>query len=116
MGALYYGSYSEPVDIPDPLLAHVKMVLTTKFRRKERLTLSLVSPAGSRRGRTTLWLDPSIPLRFVFDSAEVPALDAGLLRELADAANSVRGVVLELDSVEVSVEEPVEVPVLAAVS
>ena len=112
MGFLYYGSTSEPVEIPDLLLAHVKMVLTTKFRRKERLTLSLVTPGSSRGGRTTLWLDPSIPLRFVFDSAEVPVLDGMLLRELADAANSVRGLVLELDSVEMPA---LEAPVLSAV-
>ena len=112
MGALYYGSSCEPVEIPDPLLAHLKMVVTTKFRRKERLTLSWVVPGAARGGRTTLWLDPSIPLRFVFDSAEAPALDSRLLRELAEAANSVRGLVVELEPV----EAPMEAPILAAVS
>ncbi|GGI45150.1 hypothetical protein BCL57_000817 [Agromyces flavus] len=113
MGSLYYGSSSEPIQIPDSLLAHVKVVLTTKFRRKERLTLSLVTPGSSQGGRTTLWLDPSIPLRFVFDSADAPALDGTLLRQLADAANSVRGLVIELDSVEQ--QRALEAPVLAAV-
>lgn len=97
MGALYYGS--EPTEIPDRLLAHVKMVVTTKLRRNERFTLSWVSPAGSGGGRTTLWLDPSIPLRFVFDSAELEALDPELLRELARGADSVRGIVIDAERV-----------------
>jgi hypothetical protein len=97
MGALYYGN--EPIEISDRLLAHVKMVVTTKLRRNERFTLSWVSPPGSGGGRTTLWLDPSIPLRFLFDSEEAEALDPELLRELANAANTVRGIVIESEPV-----------------
>ena len=107
MGALYYGSGSEPIEIPDRLLAHLKVVLTSKLRRRERFTLSWVSPAGSGGGRGTLWLDPSIPLRFTFDSAQAGPLDPELLQELAQAANTVRGLVIEL--------EPVGVRALAAV-
>ena len=97
MGALYYGTDSEPIEISDRLLAHIKVVVISKLRRSERFTLSWASPSGSGGGRATLWLDPSIPLRFVFDSAE--ALDPVLLHELAHQASSVRGLVIELDPV-----------------
>ena len=101
MGALYYGTDSEPIEIPDRLLAHIKVVVISKLRRSERFTLSWASPSGSGGGRATLWLDPSIPLRFVFDSAEAEAeaLDPVLLHELAHQASSVRGLVIELDPV-----------------
>ena len=98
MSVLYYGS--EPIEIPERLLAHLKVVVTSKLRRNERFTLSVVSPRGSGGGSATLWIDPAIPLRFVFDSAEAEALDPELLHELARAANSVRGLVLDLDAVE----------------
>ena len=108
MGALYYGTDSEPIEIPDRLLAHIKVVVISKLRRSERFTLSWASPSGSGGGRATLWLDPSIPLRFVFDSAEAEAeaeaeaLDPVLLHELAHQASSVRGLVIELDPVKPS--------------
>ncbi len=98
MGTLYYGNHGEPIEIPERLLTHLKMVMTAKLRRKERFTFSWVSRDGAGGGsRGTLWCDPSIPMRFVFDSPEAEALDPNLLRELADAANSVRGLVVELE-------------------
>ena len=70
MGHLFYGNTTEPFDIPDRLLAHVKVVAATKLRRSESFTLSWQHRPDDAAGRTTLWMQPSIPLRFVFDEAE----------------------------------------------
>jgi hypothetical protein len=99
MGRLFYGNTSDPIDIPDGLLAHVKVVAATKLRRSESFTLSWAHPRGSAPGRTTLWMQPSIPLRFVFDNAETESLDAELLKRLAAAANTSAGLTLEFESV-----------------
>lgn len=98
MGTLHYGNSTEPFDIPDRILAHLKVVATTKLRRQESFTVSWVNHETARPGRTTLWLQPSIPLRFDFDSAEPLGLDPDVLQHLADAAASTGGMTLEWDS------------------
>jgi hypothetical protein len=42
-------------------------------------------------GRSTIWVQPSIPLRFVFESADAESLDPVLLTSLANSANSSGG-------------------------
>ncbi|WP_235007994.1 DUF7882 family protein [Microbacterium timonense] len=97
MAHLYYGSDARPVEIPDHVLAHVKVVTATKLRRGESFMLSWRHPGDAPEGRTSLWIQPSIPLRFVFDKAEPEALDQEYLRTLANEATSSRGIVLEWD-------------------
>ena len=100
MGALYYGAGGDPIQIPDPLLAHIQAVVTTKLRRAERFPISWTHPTTASPGRTTIWLDPAIPLRFVFDAAQPAILDHQFLRELANEANSARGLWIDIDQVE----------------
>ncbi len=97
MGYLYYGAGNEPIEMPDRLLAHVKVVIATKLRRNESFTLTWQHPAGSPAGRSTIWLQPAIELRFVFGSAEAEKLDPELLQRFANAASSSAGLVLDLD-------------------
>ncbi|MCR2812358.1 hypothetical protein NQ166_03230 [Microbacterium sp. zg.Y1090] len=84
MGTLYYGSATSPIHIQDEMLAHLKVVMATKLRRGESFTVTWRHDENSPAGRTTLWIEPSIPLRFTFDSADPAVLDPALLRELAD--------------------------------
>lgn len=98
MGILLYGNQSEPVGIPDAMLAHVKVVLSTKLRRNEAFTLSWRHTDEAAPGRTTLWIQPSIPLRFVFDSDQPETLDPKLLQQLANQANSAGGLTIDLSS------------------
>lgn len=94
MGHLYYGYSAEPIAIEDRTLAHLKVVLATKLRRNESFTLSWKHPEGEPAGRSTLWVHPSIPLRFVFETPEAPALSQRWLSELATSANSSGGILL----------------------
>lgn len=100
MGQLYYGDTNEPITIEDRTLAHLKVVLATKLRRNESFTLSWQHPEGEQPGRSTLWLHPSIPLRFVFDEPETPALSQQWLNELANSANSSGGIRLTEEHIE----------------
>lgn len=97
MGSLYYGSNAQPIDMPDRMLAHVKVVVSTKLRRGESFTMSWSHIDGQSPGRTTIWLQPAIPLRFVFDSAEIEVIDRVALEQLSHAANSSGGLVIALD-------------------
>lgn len=94
MGTIYYGGTSSPIDIDDRALAHLKVVIATKLRRGESFTLSWRHTDDQPRGRSTVWLHPSIPLRFVFDDPEPAVLDRQWIEELASSANSSGGIML----------------------
>jgi hypothetical protein len=95
MAHLYYGSETGPAEIPDRILAHVKVVVTTKLRRGESFLLTWRHCDADAPGRTSIWMQPSIPLRFVFANPDPEPLDGEYLRDLANQANSSGGIVLE---------------------
>ena len=94
MGTIYYGSEATAIDIEDLALAHLKVVIATKLRRGESFTVSWRHPADQPRGRSTIWIHPSIPLRFVFEDPEPAVLNRQWLEELANSANSTGGIQL----------------------
>jgi hypothetical protein len=96
---IYYGGATEPISVEDRALAHLKVVIATKLRRNESFTLSWKHPDGDRPGRSTIWLHPSIPLRFVFDEPEAPALSAEWITAMANSANSSGGITLVSEDV-----------------
>ncbi|SFR92389.1 hypothetical protein SAMN04487846_0642 [Microbacterium sp. cf046] len=100
MGTIFYGGSATPIHIEDRALAHLKVVIATKLRRSESFTLSWRHPDDQPRGRTTIWLHPSIPLRFVFDDPVSPELSRKWIEELANSANSSGGIMLIAEQIE----------------
>ena len=100
MGWLYYGDSQDPIDIEDRALAHLKVVIATKLCRNESFTLSWQHPAEDPTGRSTIWLHPSIPLRFVFDDPEPAELSRDWIEDLAMSANSSGGINLVAENME----------------
>lgn len=94
MGTIYYGGGAMPIHIEDRALAHLKVVIATKLRRDESFTVSWAHPEDQPRGRSTIWLHPSIPLRFVFDDPEPSELSRQWIEELANSASSTGGILL----------------------
>jgi hypothetical protein len=94
VGTIFYGGSATPIHIEDRALAHLKVVIATKLRRSESFTLSWQHPDDQPAGRTTIWLHPSIPLRFVFDDPETPELSRQWIEDLAHSANSSGGIQL----------------------
>jgi hypothetical protein len=95
VGTINYGGSNAPIPVDDRVLAHLKVVMVTKLRRNESFTLTWCHSDDQGPGRTTIWVNPSIPLRFVFDSAEPAELSRELIEELASSANSSGGILLE---------------------
>lgn len=109
VGTIYYGGGAMPIHIEDRALAHLKVVIATKLRRDESFTVSWRHPDDQPRGRSTIWLHPSIPLRFVFDDPEPAELSREWIEELANSANSTGGIMLiaeHFDTGPVPVAEP----------
>lgn len=100
MGSVYYGEGDAPIQIDDRVLAHLKVVIATKLRRNESFTVSWVHPEGDTPGRSTIWLHPSIPLRFVFDDPDPPKLDQQWIKVLAASAYSTGGINLTAEDLE----------------
>ena len=116
VGTLYYGDSGTPIGIEDRALAHLKVAITTKLRRGESFTLSWKHPDEQPRGRSTLWLHPSISLRFVFDEPEAPELSRSWIEDLMRSANSTGGIQLVAEQLDVepiatSSNQPVQVGV-----
>ena len=88
MGTLHYGGAEGSGHIEERALAHLKVVVATKLRRNESFTLSWRHPEGDGEGRSTIWLHPSIPLRFTFDEFEPPHLNMQWIHALMQSANS----------------------------
>ena len=95
MGYLYYGSEAQPVEFPDRVLAHIRVLATSKLRRGESFTMTWRHPSASGEGRTSIWMQPAIPLKFVFESADAQELDPDYLQKLARAASTGNGVFIE---------------------
>ncbi len=100
MGTLFYGESATPIHIEDRALAHLKVVIATKLRRRESFTLSWQHTQEQPTGRSTIWLGPSIPLRFTFDEPEAPELNRQWLEDLAQSANSSGGISLVREHIE----------------
>lgn len=94
VGTLFYGDTATPIEIEDRALAHLKVVIATKLRRGESFTLSWRHGDDQEPGRSTVWLHPSIPLRFVFDDPEPAMLSRQWIEDLANSANSSGGLML----------------------
>lgn len=116
VGTLYYGDSGTPIGIEDRALAHLKVAITTKLRRGESFTLSWRHPEEQPRGRSTLWLHPSIPLRFVFDEPVTPELSRSWIEDLMRSANSTGGIqlvpeFLDTEAIVTSPDQPIQVGV-----
>ena len=94
MATLFYGSDTAPISLPDRLMGYIKVIASTKLRRGESFTLTWTGTADET-GRSTIWLQPAIPLRFVFESPEPEQLVGDYLRSLADQANAASGLVVD---------------------
>ncbi|BDV29638.1 hypothetical protein Microterr_02980 [Microbacterium terricola] len=94
VGTIYYGGTASPIHVEDRALAHLKVVIATKLRRNESFTVSWRHLDDEPRGRSTIWIHPSIPLRFVFDDPEPADLSRDWIEELANSANSSGGILL----------------------
>ena len=90
MGTLFYGDAGTPIGIEDRALAHLKVAIITKLRRGESSTVSWQHPDEQPRGRSTLWLHPNIPLRFVFDEPESSRAELHRIERLTAPRTHVR--------------------------
>jgi hypothetical protein len=95
MGTLYYGAARTALSVDDRLLAHLKVVITSKMRRNESFLLSWDEPVEAGSGRGSVFVHPNCDLVYRFDGSRPPELDQQLLESLSAASMSNRGMIIE---------------------
>jgi len=92
MGSLIYDS--TVVEFDDRLLLHLQIVIVNKLRRRESFAMSWRDSPEIGDGRSTIWLDPSIPLYFKFAGSRTPTIDRDWIERLAESAASSSGLLV----------------------
>lgn len=93
VGQLLYGSVP-PMEFDDRTLAHIQLVIGMKLRRHESFFFSWRNGLEEGSGRTSLWLEPSIPLMFQYTSNRMPTINRAWLDALTLSSNSAQGLAL----------------------
>ncbi|CAD6007412.1 ATP-dependent DNA ligase [Agreia sp. COWG] len=87
MGKLIYTSADIQIDIPDRALMHLQLVIGAKLRRGESFFFSWKEEVAVGSGRSSIWLDPGLPLYFRFIESNLGPVNkqwVDLLRTSAD--------------------------------
>lgn len=92
MGSITYDGLV--VHIDDRVLAHLQIVIVNKLRRGESFLMSWKDSADVGSGRSAIWLHPNVLLHFKFEGSRVPTINEEWLAELAQSADSSRGLIV----------------------
>ncbi|CAM5419515.1 ATP-dependent DNA ligase [Leifsonia shinshuensis] len=95
MGYLSYEDHEYAFD--DRTLAHLHIVIVNKLSHGRSFAMSWKDLPVAGGGRTTIWLHPAANLRFHFDGSHAPGLNREWLAQLAESAESSRGLTLEAE-------------------
>lgn len=99
MGKLLYGSTIEVI-FDDRVLAHLRLAIGQKLRRREGFYFSWKDDADHGEGRCTLWIEASIPLVFRYNGGRMPTINREWVELLVASSNSTHGLMLSAEPVE----------------
>ncbi|MET1016230.1 ATP-dependent DNA ligase [Orlajensenia leifsoniae] len=94
MSSMFYGEAGTEIVVADELVVHLRATITEKMRRGERFLLSWHEPAVVGDGTSSVWLDPSIPVRYHVDSGVDDSIDRGWVEAMIVAASSDDGLLI----------------------
>jgi hypothetical protein len=97
LGKLLYGVGGLEIEFDDRVLAHLQLVISTKLRRHEGFFFSWRDDPAIGDGRSSIWLESSIPLRFRYSSSERHQLNREWLEQLNQSANQPAGLTLSTE-------------------
>jgi hypothetical protein len=90
VGRFYYNQ-DFTADFDDRLLAHLQIVIGSKLRRGEAFYFSWHDDHRIGNGRTTIWMHPSMPIRYKYNRGIMPPINPAWIQELTVTANSSSG-------------------------
>lgn len=92
MGQIILHGLGTSIEVEDRALTHIVAVITVKLRRNESLTLTWDHPDESGHDHSTVWVHPSSPLRFEFDTPTPERLDLRWIDRLMRRLNRHGGI------------------------
>ena len=95
MGTLFYGAARTPIRVDDRILAHLKLVVTSKLRRNEPFLISWHDANDVGGGRSSIWLHPATDLHYKFDGGTPATIDQDLIEQMSMQANAARGIEID---------------------
>jgi hypothetical protein len=93
MGRMIYGDSDMEIEFDDRSLTDVQVVIGSKLRRGESFFFSWKDDPAIGDGRSSIWLDRSIPSYFKYFGGKNPTINREWLVMLTDSANSGQGLV-----------------------
>ena len=100
MGTISYDGLVVKVD--DRTLTHLQIVIVNKLRRGETFLMSWKDSSEAGSGRSAIWLHPHVLVHFKFEGSRVPVINEKWLAELAESADSSRGLIVTAEHGELS--------------
>lgn len=96
MGTLTYDGALR-VDFEDRLLLHLQLVVSAKLRRGESFIFTWTKSVDDGGGRTSVWVDRTIPIMFEYRSNEMPDVSRSWIDELTRSAQRLTGLQITPD-------------------
>ena len=109
MGFLFYGNSAYAVEIDDRPLAHLKIAVLTLLRANRSIAFSFERPADKGSGRETLWINPSIEIRFRFNGSRPPRINEAWVRAIIASAEAPTGMRMVAEPVDDSAAGHIQV-------
>jgi hypothetical protein len=97
LGKLLYGASKLEIEFDDRVLAHLQIVIGAKLRRSEGFFFSWRDDPAIGDGRSSIWLETSIPLYFRFATSKRHQLNREWLEQLTSSANQTQGLQLSTE-------------------
>jgi len=91
VGKILYGDSNMEIVFEDRAMAHLQVVIGAKLRRGESFFFSWRDDVSVGDGRSSIWVDRSIPLYFRYSGSRPITLNREWLEVLTQSANSTHG-------------------------
>jgi hypothetical protein len=92
MGLMLYPART--IEFDDRMLTHLHIVIVQKLRSGEGFAMSWLNALSIGDGRTSIWLDRTIPLVFEFAGSRSPSINREWLTTLRASADSSSGLIV----------------------
>jgi hypothetical protein len=94
MGTLIYSDIRNTIEFDDRTLFHVQLILGAKLRHRESFFFSWTEDRAHGSGRSSLWIEASIPLRFTYSDNRRYEINHEWIEKLSRSSATPQGLYL----------------------
>jgi hypothetical protein len=94
MGTLTYSDIRNTIEFDDRTLFHLQLILGAKLRHRESFFLSWTEDRAHGSGRSSLWIEASIALRFTYSDNHRCDINREWIEKLSRSSATAQGLYL----------------------